>query len=141
MKLVFLSPSELVRLGLLFWLSLAISEAYQKLSQSSRMELFIKIVHSSKPLTTFSGLDLRCFNKLLTHFCIRQLPLFFLYFAICFWYGATGVLMQTSANKSYNRWVLSVKKVFSLSNFVILWRSEFCNIWAFRGEGSLKFVR
>ena len=77
MKLVFLSPSELVRLGLLFWLSLAISEAYQKLSQSSRMELFIKIVHSSKPLTTFSGLDLRCFNKLLTHFCIRQLPFFF----------------------------------------------------------------
>ena len=136
-----MSHSKLARKGLLFWLSLGISEVYQKLSQSSRMELFIKLVLSSKLSNTFSRLELRCLNKLFKHLCIVQSLLFCFYFALCFWYGANGVLMQTSANKSHNRWVLLVKKVFSLSNFVILWRSEFCNIWAFRGERSLKCVR
>ena len=53
-NIVFLSHGEIFRLGTLYWLSTAISEAYQKLSQTYRMKLFAKIVMSLKPSTNFS---------------------------------------------------------------------------------------
>ena len=45
--------SKLVRLGPLLSLSTGISDAYEELSQTSRMELFAKIVNGFKLLTTF----------------------------------------------------------------------------------------
>ena len=49
-KNIFLSRSELVRPGLLHWLFTVISEAYKGFNQTSRMELFAKVVNELKPL-------------------------------------------------------------------------------------------
>ena len=132
--------------GTLFWLStgksmeLSKSEAFKEQNQTSKRELFAKILIVLMPWSTFLKsliLDVSRSSEYVCVHCNYLYVVLTLYFISGMVQPELWCSPATSAEKNNSRWVSPLKKVIFLPNFVILWSTDMSDFI----RGYLKFLR